>query len=191
MPNHQLSIPSAAQHDLRDSITLFLESRQWERYKKLFSPGSYQYFKEFRTGPGNTIHVITFDNVIAFGSFTHDSTVKEDVMDKEDNGVMDDDKGKNDEDIVNDNVITFGASTHDSAMKEWIYVLGYRKTNRSFLVKLLVSMTESLMHAKDCYNRVLGKILMDFSQFVLDRQWAFLLNGRNLFRVGIQGIVTG
>ena len=50
--------------------------------------------------------MITFDNVITFGTFTHDSAVKEDVMDKEDNGVMNDDKGRNDEDIANDNVIT-------------------------------------------------------------------------------------
>ena len=38
------------------------------------------------------------------------------MMDKEDNGVMDDYKGRNDEDIVNDNVITFGASTRDSSI---------------------------------------------------------------------------
>ena len=50
--------------------------------------------------------MITFDNVIAFGTFTHDSAVKEDVMDKEDNGTMNDDEGRNDEDFVNDNVIT-------------------------------------------------------------------------------------
>ena len=51
--------------------------------------------------------MITFDN------FTHDSAVKENVMDKEDNGMMDYDEGRNDKDIVNDNVITFGASTCD------------------------------------------------------------------------------
>ena len=56
--------------------------------------------------------------MITFGTFTHDSAVKEDVMDKEDNGVMDDDKGRNDEDIANDNVITFGASTRDLTTKE-------------------------------------------------------------------------
>ena len=137
---------------------------------------------EFRTGPGNTIHLITFDNVITLGTFTHDSAVKEDVMNKEDNGVLNDDEGRNDEDIANNNVLTFGASTRDSTMKEDVMdkeidgyidelnLLGYRKTNRSFLVKLLGSMTESLMHAKDCYNRVLGKILVDFS---LDRQCTF------------------
>ena len=79
---------------------------------------------------------------------------------------------------MNNNVITFGASTRDSTKKKDVMdkeidelnLLGYRKTNRSFLVKLLGSMTESLMHAKDCYNRVLGKILVDFS---LDRQCTF------------------
>ena len=51
--------------------------------------------------------------MITFGTFTHDLAVKEDVMDKEDNGVMDYGEGRNDEDIANDNVITFGTSTHD------------------------------------------------------------------------------
>ena len=46
------------------------------------------------------IDVITFDIVITLGTFTHDSAVKEDVMDKEENGVMNDDEGRNDEDIA-------------------------------------------------------------------------------------------
>ena len=62
--------------------------------------------------------MITFDNVITLGTFTHDSAEKEDVMDKEDNGVMNDDEDRNDEDIANNNVITFGTSTRDSTMKE-------------------------------------------------------------------------
>ena len=57
--------------------------------------------------------MITLDNVITFDTFTHDSAVKVNVMDKEDNGMMDYDEGRNDKDIVNDNVITFGASTCD------------------------------------------------------------------------------
>ena len=41
-------------------------------------------------------------------------------MDKEDNGMVDEDEGRNDEDdnIASDNVITSGASTRDSTMKE-------------------------------------------------------------------------
>ena len=57
--------------------------------------------------------MITLDNVITFDTFTHDSAVKVNVLDKEDNGMMDYDEGRNDKDIVNDNVITFGASTCD------------------------------------------------------------------------------
>ena len=57
--------------------------------------------------------MITLDNVITFDTFTHDLAVKVNVMDKEDNGMMDYDEGRNDKDIVNDNVITFGASTCD------------------------------------------------------------------------------
>ena len=57
--------------------------------------------------------MITLDNVITFDTFTHDSAVKVNVMDKEDNGMMDYDEGRNDKDIVNDDVITFGASTCD------------------------------------------------------------------------------
>ena len=57
--------------------------------------------------------MITLHNVITYDTFTHDSAVKENVMDKEDNGMMDYDEGRNDKDIVNDNVITFGASTRD------------------------------------------------------------------------------
>ena len=56
--------------------------------------------------------------MIALGTFTHDSAVKEDVMDKEDNGMMNYDEGRNDEDIANNNMITFGTSTRDSTMKK-------------------------------------------------------------------------
>ena len=49
--------------------------------------------------------MITFDNVTAFGTFTHDSAVKEDVMDKEDNGIMYDNEGRNDEDIADKQIV--------------------------------------------------------------------------------------
>ena len=43
--------------------------------------------------------MITLDNVITFDTFTHDSAVKVNVMDKEDNGMMDYDEDRNDKDI--------------------------------------------------------------------------------------------
>ena len=41
--------------------TLCLESRQREPHKQLSNPGRYQKFNYLGTGPGNWIHLITFD----------------------------------------------------------------------------------------------------------------------------------